>query len=131
SRLFEAPRADGLVLEIEILGKTHPLTPDVSFLIDENAVGIPKIRLFQAFSVAYTRFKKLVTQVLPQEDGRVSAEVFRLTAVLLLVDAEHLTAANARKRAILQDFRRGGDIGERLRREKWFVDSLLTSRLHR
>lgn len=131
SRLFEAPRADGLPLEIEILGKTHPLTPDVSFLIDENAVGIPKIRLFQAFSVAYTRFKKIGTEVLPQEDGRVSAEVLRLTAVLLLVDAEQLTAANARKRAILQDSRNGGDNGERLRREKWFVDSLLTSRLHR
>lgn len=131
SHLCDSPRDDGLPLEIEILGKTHPLTPDVSFLIDENAVGIPKIRLFQAFSVAYTRFKELDTRVSPQKHIQILSEVLRTTAVLLLVDPEHLTAANARKRAILQDAHNGGDIRECLGREKWFVDSLLTSRLHR
>lgn len=131
SRLFNSARGDGLPLEIEILGKTHPLTTDVSFLIDENAVGIPKVRLFQAFSIAYSRFKELDTRAPPREDGQCLSEVLRPTAVLLLVDPEHLTAANARKRAILKNIQNGGDIKGCLGREKWFVDSLLTSRLHR
>lgn len=131
SRLFDSPRGDGLPLEVEILGKMHPLAPDVSFLIDENAVGIPKIRLFQAFSVAYTRFKELDTRAAPQKNGQILSKLLRPTTVLLLVDPEHLTAANARKRAILQDAHSDGYIRECLGREKWFVDSLLTSRLHR
>src|SRR5690606_32717358 len=48
-----------------------------------------------------------------------------------LTDAEHLTAANTRKRAILRDAKDSSDIKSTLGREKWFVDSLVTSRLHR
>ncbi|MBE3049053.1 hypothetical protein IMZ48_42450, partial [Candidatus Bathyarchaeota archaeon] len=60
-----------------------------------------------------------------------STELLGSTAVLLLTDPEHLTAANSRKRAILRDFKDGCGIKALLEREKWFVNSLLTSRLHR
>ncbi|KAL2105943.1 hypothetical protein VUR80DRAFT_7515 [Thermomyces stellatus] len=130
SCLFDSPRDDGL-LEIEILGKSQPLVPDVSFLADGNAVGIPKIRLFQAFSVAYKRFQQSVLRPDPRASDYDSNILLRPTAVLLLADPEHLTAANTRKRAILRNVKDSRDIKGTLGREKWFVDSLLTSRLHR
>lgn len=131
SGLLDSPPDNAALLEIEILGKSHPLVPDLSFLADENAVGIPKIRLFQAFSVAYKRFQQGVIR--PGQQGRDDSSVGILgaTAVLLLADPEHLTAANTRKRVILLAIKDGRDIRGSLEREKWFVDSLLTSRLHR
>lgn len=131
ARLLNSPQADGRPLEIEILGKAHPLVAEISFLIDENAVGIPKIRLFQAFSVAYKLFQRDHLQAGPRREDRNSTELLRSTAVLLLTDPEHLTAANSRKRAILRDIKDGSSVKALLEREKWFVDGLLTSRLHR
>lgn len=131
SGLLCSPPHNGVVLEIEILGKAHPLNPDLSFLLDENAVGIPKARLFQAFSVAYKRLQQGVIHSGPQGRLDNSAELLRATAVLLLTDPEHLTAANTRKRIILRDAKDNKDVKCTLDREKWFVDSLLTSRLHR
>lgn len=131
SRLFDSLSDNGVPLEVEILGKAHPLVPDVSFLIDENAVGIPKIRLFQAFSVAYKRLQQGVIRPGPQGREDSSIGILGATAVLLLADPEHLTAANTRKRVLLRDAKDGGDIKGSLEREMWFVNSLLTSRLHR
>ncbi|SPO03404.1 uncharacterized protein DNG_06087 [Cephalotrichum gorgonifer] len=132
SRLFDSPRDDGLLLEIEFLGEGYPVAPGATFLVEGNAVGIPKIRLFQAFSLAYRRFKGDDPQASrPQEDKQSLVEVLRPTAVLLLVDPEHLTAANSRKREILGEISQGGNVNACLQREKWALDSLLTSWLHR
>lgn len=129
--LFDPVQDHDRLLEIEVLGKAHPLTPQVSYLKDENAVGIPKTRLFQAFSVAYERFKKHVIHVDVQRLSHDWTELLRITAVLLLADPEHLTAANTRKRVIRQAIQNESDTTAALMREKWFADSLLTSRLHR
>ncbi|KAF5532303.1 prenyltransferase [Fusarium mexicanum] len=114
------------LLEIELLGKSHILDAHTSVLRDENAVAIPKLRLVQAFIVA----QKLLKQF--QADSQLVSleDVSRSTAVILLMDPEHLTAANTRKR-LIRDSWREEDLQDRLHLEKHLVDSLLTSRLHR
>ncbi|OTB04139.1 hypothetical protein M426DRAFT_59160 [Hypoxylon sp. CI-4A] len=115
---------DGL-LEIEFLGKSHPLQPGVNYLKDGLAVAIPKLRLTQAFFVA-----RQILQKHQKSDTTRHGDVLAATSVLLLMDPEHLTAANTRKRILISTLR--ANIPEVvLKREKQFVDSLLTSRLHR
>jgi hypothetical protein len=113
------------LLEIELLGKSHIPDPNSVILRDDNAVAIPKLRLVQAFIVAQKLFRRLSV-----DQGISQDELLRSTAVILLMDPEHLTAANMRKRLITNklDDRNLGDI---LQLEKHLVDSLLTSRLHR
>ncbi|KAF5630554.1 prenyltransferase [Fusarium sp. NRRL 52700] len=114
------------LLEIELLGKSHILDAHTSVLRDENAVAIPKLCLVQAFTVAQNLLKQ--SQAYTQ---RVSSEdISRSTAVILLMDPEHLTAANTRKR-LIRDQWREKDLQDRLYLEKHLIDSLLTSRLHR
>ncbi|KAI0181349.1 hypothetical protein GGR52DRAFT_31106 [Hypoxylon sp. FL1284] len=129
--LTELPADDGL-LEIEFLGREYPLAPGTSYLRDGLAVGVPKLRLAQAFFVARQMLQNY-------HDGNTASddELLAATAVLLLMDPEHLTAANTRKRLLMSTLdKRGADESAEpaeaaLRREKQFVDSLLTSRLHR
>ncbi|KAI1083921.1 hypothetical protein F5B20DRAFT_576859 [Whalleya microplaca] len=118
---------DNGLLEIEFLGNSHPLQPGVNYLQDSTAVAIPKLRLAQAFFVA----RQILQKHQERRSQTVSAEVMAATAVLLLMDPEHLTAANVRKRAIAAATEKGKLNALSLRREKQFVDSLLTSRLHR
>ncbi|KZL64527.1 protein prenyltransferase [Colletotrichum tofieldiae] len=113
-------------LEIEILGQIHPLGPDEHLLRDENAVAVPKLRIVQAFLFARQILQKHLT------GDSVGIELLlSATSVMLLMDPEHLTATNTRKRLIRDAISAGNDVHSRLAREKWFVDSLLTSRLHR
>ncbi|KAG5951825.1 hypothetical protein E4U53_002176 [Claviceps sorghi] len=119
-------------LEIEILPKSHVLGVDTYVLRDGEYIGIPKLRLVQAFLHA----RQILTDVLlsaskrgiPEDDG----DVMRATAVMLLMDSEHLTAANMRKRVLGRGTRldqvRRKDV---LMREALLVNSLLRSRLHR
>jgi protein prenyltransferase alpha subunit repeat containing protein 1 len=118
--------------EIEILGKSFLLLPGQNLVRDGVAIGIPKLRLVQAFFVA----RKIImddtcrVQTLPSDNIRAA------TAVMLLMDPEHLTAANTRKRFLLKDLNETqapdqARIAEIIRRERCFVDSLLTSPLHR
>ena len=130
SRIFDSPEEDGALLEIEFLGKAHPLPPETFFLRDGKDVGIPKLRLFQAFAAAYRSLKENLTGC-SEHQALITEELRKATVVLLLADPEHLTAANYRKRAILQDLGDGEDAASCLRREKYFLDSILTSRLHR
>ncbi|KAK1593607.1 uncharacterized protein LY79DRAFT_513983 [Colletotrichum navitas] len=117
---------DDRLLEIEILGPSHPLGPAEHLLRDENAVAVPKLRIVQAFLFARQIFqKKLAGEVVGIE------LLLAATSVMLLMDPEHLTASNTRKRLLLDAISAGDNAHERLAREKWFVDSLLTSRLHR
>ncbi|OTB16360.1 hypothetical protein K445DRAFT_11316 [Daldinia sp. EC12] len=114
------------LLEIEFLGKSHPLQPGVNYLRDGPAVAIPKLRLVQAFFVA-----RQLLQAYLEYSIISNGEAMAATAVLLLTDPEHLTAANTRKRLLILSLETSDTAELALRREKQFVDSLLTSRLYR
>ncbi|KAI0018284.1 hypothetical protein F4780DRAFT_534582 [Xylariomycetidae sp. FL0641] len=119
---------DTELLEVELLGTSHPLEPGVNLLRDGLAVAIPKIRLVQAFFVAHRTFQTYL------ESGKehISDNVLSATSILLLMDPEHLTAANTRKRKLVTQIEAGRNTAEYyLTREKAFVDTLLTARLHR
>lgn len=122
-----AQRCDKL-LEIEFLGQSHQLSSPTSFLQDNNAIAISKLHLIQAFIIA--RQKLLV--YLSDNSSGPAQETLEATAVILLMDAEHLTAANTRKRILeAQVAANRQEAAESLSKEKYFIDSLLTSRLHR
>ncbi|KAK4035274.1 hypothetical protein C8A01DRAFT_38232 [Parachaetomium inaequale] len=126
SGVLVAP-GDGL-LEIEILGKSHPLEEGQHVARDGRAVGISKLGLVQAFTVARQVLRDHLDGLYPP----TSHEVLAATAVILLFDPEHLAAANARKRRIHAEmFASTLASCETLLEEKCFLDSLLTSRLHR
>ncbi|CRJ95296.1 hypothetical protein BN1708_002005 [Verticillium longisporum] len=124
------------LLEIEILGRSHPTPPGQNLLQDKNAIGIPKLRLVQAFLVAHQ-----IARAHTKTTEQVKNDILSATTVMLLMDAENLTAANTRKRILLSRIKRleNGRISSLqpqdcqmlLYQESWFVDSLLTSRLHR
>jgi protein prenyltransferase alpha subunit repeat containing protein 1 len=115
-----------LLLEIELLGKAHPMPPGKSYLLEDKYLAIPKVRLVQAFVVARQVFFKLAQNCPKGKEG----ELQNASAIILLMDPEHVTAANARKRMLL-NYEKGEDVREGLRRELQFVDTLLTARLHR
>ncbi|KAJ4267302.1 hypothetical protein NW762_003406 [Fusarium torreyae] len=114
------------LLEIELLGKSHVPDPESTVLRDGNAVAIPKLRLVQAFMVA----RKLFLSYIGDNKSLSADEITRSTAVILLMDPEHLTAANTRKRLITTKSD-DEDVTNILKLEKHLVDSLITSRLHR
>jgi protein prenyltransferase alpha subunit repeat containing protein 1 len=116
------------LLEIEFLGKGHILPPGNNVLVEVNSIGIPKTKLIQAFVVARQVFFKHI------KDGFSAhyQDIRNSTAVILLTDPEHLTAANARKRLIQKVQKHDvAGIEEALTKELYFIDSLLTSRLNR
>ncbi|KAI0378297.1 hypothetical protein F5Y04DRAFT_152899 [Hypomontagnella monticulosa] len=117
---------DGELLEIEFLGRSHPLEPGVNYLKDGPAIAIPKLKLAQAFFVA-----RRILQKYQEGDHMKATDVIVATAVLLLMDPEHLTAANTRKRLLVSILETSKPDESTLRREQQFVDSLLTSRLYR
>ena len=113
------------LLEIEILGKSHPFPPGCNVLVDGNSIGIWKPKLVQAFIAArHTFFKYLRNCPEAREKDLRNA-----TAVILLMDPEHLTAANTRKRLIQRAAQ--VDLEDVLSQELLWVDGYLTSRLHR
>jgi hypothetical protein len=112
------------LLEVEFLGQSYPLTSGVNFLHDGNAIAIPKLRLVQAFSVAH----KVLRKHLANPSKLITSDLEAATTILLLMDPEHLTAANIRKRALLVP---GNPTHTTLKREQQFIDTLLTARLHR
>ncbi|KAI0909102.1 hypothetical protein F4824DRAFT_419940 [Ustulina deusta] len=123
SRLFANLPESGL-LEIEFLGGSHPLEPGVNFLQDGNAIAIPKLRLVQAFFVA----RQILQDYLENTSEIITHDVAAATSIALLMDPEHLTAANIRKRALSTS---GSLSFATLKSEQKFVDTLLTARLHR
>lgn len=117
---------DGL-LEIELLGPSHILDSNINFLQDSNAVALPKLRLVQAFIVA----RQILLGHIQDGPKALPADLTKATAVILLMDPEHLTAANTRKRLFTNQIVAPEAVRQTLEREKYFLDSLLTSRLHR
>lgn len=125
--LTDLPANDEL-LEIEVLGEVHLLEPGTHFLRDDAAVAIPKLKIAQAFFVG----RQVLQEYLVSGSGYVNAQVIRATSTLLLMDPEHLTASNVRKRAVLSGLKtHGTDTSLLLKRELQFIDSLVTSHLHR
>lgn len=116
------------LFEIELLGPSHVLDPNTYYLQDGNAIAIPKIRLVQAFLFA----RRILIEHRNKEHDENHDLLLKATSVILLMDPEHLTAANTRKR-FLSDAAAMSypDLEERLLKEKYYVDSVLTSRLHR
>jgi protein prenyltransferase alpha subunit repeat containing protein 1 len=117
---------DGL-LEIEILGKSHPVPEGKTVLIDGNNIAVPKLKLVQAFVVArQTLFECL------QNFQEHFQEIRDATAIILLMDPEHITAASSRKRVIYRACTLSSlERKDLMKTELRFVDSFLTSRLHR
>jgi protein prenyltransferase alpha subunit repeat containing protein 1 len=116
------------LLEIEFLGKSHALPAGCHVLIDGASIAIPKTTLVQAFMVARLVLFKHLPSSLPHKQQ----EIRDAAAVMLLMDPEHVTAANARKRAVLTYRERELAVFRtELARERWWVDSMLTARLHR
>ncbi|KAL2265689.1 hypothetical protein VTJ83DRAFT_6789 [Remersonia thermophila] len=123
-----AGTSEGL-LEIEILSHLLFPQPGQFVLRDGRAVGVSKLGLVQAFLFARKQLRDHLDGATLQPDEAV----FALTAVILLFDPEYLTAANVRKRLLQARLSSAtsGDVRGLLQGEFCFVDTLLTSRLHR
>lgn len=121
------------LLEIEILGKSHAqaLPSDTNVLVDGPSIAVPKSTLVKAFIVARKRlFASLAAHI---EITSSTKEIRDAAAVMLLMDPEHVTAANARKR-VVQGYAAAGretELREKLWEERRWLDGMLTSRLHR
>jgi hypothetical protein len=116
------------LLEIEFLGKSHPLPDGTNVLVDGSSIAIPKGKLVQAFVVA----RKLFFTSLEDFQNAGRQDIRNATAIILLMDPEHLTAANARKRLLKRV--QGiypSDLEEELHQELLWIDSMLISRSHR
>ena len=114
------------LLEIEILGKSHALPAGCNVLVDGTSIAVPKVTLVQAFMVA----RKVLFQHLPNIQSKQQT-TRNAAAVMLLMDPEHVTAANSRKRAVQTYRAQPAEFRTELARERWWVDSMLTARLHR
>lgn len=115
-------------LQIELMEKSPVLQPDTGFLKDGLSIAISKYKLLQAFVVAHqVLFTYLQNCPVDKEQNLRDA-----AAVMLLIDSEHLTAANVRKRLLRNqvnnDWAKAQVI---LDAELCWVDSYLTSYLHR
>ncbi|KHN97753.1 Protein prenyltransferase [Metarhizium album ARSEF 1941] len=115
-------------MDIELLPRGYETELGSSFFVKKgHRLAIPKSRLVQAFAVA----RRILLASHLDEPGRTCAsDVRRATSVMLLLDSEHLTAANARKR-LLGQTRPANERETQLKREMYFVNSLLSSHLHR
>jgi hypothetical protein len=117
------------IVEIEILPPA--IKPQDGLLMEDGLnLGIPKKILVLAFLEARNIFLKNCSS----KDGQTIA--LQATKVILLFESEHLTAANFRKRRLL-DFKSDtaptAQLAYRkaLKQEFCFLDSILTSPLHR
>ncbi|KAL2073176.1 hypothetical protein VTL71DRAFT_10500 [Oculimacula yallundae] len=124
---LSTPTSGSELLEIEFLPKSHPLPPDCNVLVEGNNIAVTKVKLVQAFIVARQIFFKYIKECTEEKES----DLRDATAVMLLLDPEHLTAANTRKRLILKYKNYPEELEELLRQELLFVDGYLTSRLHR
>lgn len=125
----------GEVLEIEVLPAAFPLPRGSTspILQDGPNLGIPKKALVQAFLVARHTFFSTLELITPNDQE--AEEALAATQIILLFDPEHLTAANHRKRRLL-DLRasRSSVTSEScfsVKNELVYLESLLTSPLHR
>ncbi|PHH63129.1 hypothetical protein CDD81_6280 [Ophiocordyceps australis] len=116
------------LLDIELLGPSHA-SINATLLQDGNAIAIPKRRLVEAFIHARKGF--ILCQQSKEPQNTRTQHVLFATAVMLLMDPENLSAANARKRVLSETLETCPNDVAPLLNEKYLIDSLLTSRLHR
>jgi hypothetical protein len=117
------------IMEIEVLPSAIK-PPDGMLMKDGLNLGIPKKILALAFVEARKRF------FANADDESTHALALQATKVILLSEPEHLTAANFRKRKLVElssDTTPEAQLTYRkaLKYEFCFLDSILTSPLHR
>lgn len=120
------------VIEIEILPPAIQ-PPDGITMQDGSSLGIPK----KVLALAYVEARHLFfMKDQGTQDLLASSWALQATKIILLFDPEHLTAANYRKRTLsLLRNEHGPHVGtpyhRALRQELCFLNSILTSPLHR
>ncbi|KAF1967632.1 protein prenylyltransferase [Bimuria novae-zelandiae CBS 107.79] len=116
------------VVEIEILPPA--LEPSDSLLLEDGAnLGLPK----KVLALAYVHARHVFFENKASQNPAARLATLEATRVMLLFDPEHLTAANYRKRALLWLEGEGERKGfmDAVWKERRFLDSILTSPLHR
>jgi hypothetical protein len=115
-------------IDIEFLPKEYQLaSKNVFFLKEANCLAVHKLRVVQAFIVA----RQILNRHLDGSANASPAEVWKATNVMLLLDSEHLTAANTRKRLLLRQSLVASERKLELENDMFFVNSLLSSHLNR
>lgn len=115
------------VPEIEILPDAMQ-PPEGIVMQDGLSIGVPK----KILALAFVEAKKLFFAGLERDDI-TSQQAFEASKVMLLFDPEHLTAANFRKRRLVETpwDTSTKDFISAIRREILFLNGILTSPLHR
>lgn len=119
-----------VTLELEILPSAVAVPEGELILQDGRCIGIPKKVLVHAFIRARALFFEC------RLHRSITREALVATKIMLLFDPEHITAANYRKKHLLELHTSctGGvanGIFEAIREERLLLDSILTSPLHR
>ncbi|KAI4628668.1 hypothetical protein J4E90_001980 [Alternaria incomplexa] len=119
------------VIEIEILPPAIQ-PPDGITMQDGMSLGVPK----KILALAYLEARQHFFVHSKARDPITAAQTLQATKVMLLFDPEHLTAANYRKRTLFQlqethGLHVGTPYHRALRQELCFLNSILTSPLHR
>ncbi|EMD60144.1 hypothetical protein GGP41_009537 [Bipolaris sorokiniana] len=122
---------DNEVIEIAILPPSVQ-PPDGVLIQEGSSLGISK----KALILAYMEARGLFFGKRQSNDPSTINQTIQATEIILLFDPEHITAANYRKRVLaqLQDehgLHAGNIFHKALLRELYFLDSVLTSPLHR
>jgi hypothetical protein len=127
SRYLEAHRKQ--IVEIEVLPSAIQ-PPDGLLMKDGLHLGIPK----KTLALAFVEAQKIFFANVENQDSHLIA--LQATTVMLLFEPEHLSAANFRKRKLVE--LKSGTTPEvqliyrkALKYEFCFLDSILTSPLHR
>jgi protein prenyltransferase alpha subunit repeat containing protein 1 len=121
------PSPDYKTREIEILPGSHQLEAGTHYLEDGAALAVSKLSLVQSFFIARRILQEHLDNTLPRRED----ELLAATAVILLMDPEHLTAANTRKRLVQSCLADHVGTLRRIVDEQKVTDTFLTSRLHR
>ncbi|EOA85829.1 hypothetical protein ACJQWK_04168 [Exserohilum turcicum] len=119
------------VVSIEILPPGMQ-PPDGVLMQDGLALGISK----KALALAYVEARGQFFANKQSSDPSTTNQTMRATEIILLFDPEHITAANFRKSVLARleaehGLTTGNTCHKALRRELCFLDSILTSPLHR
>jgi hypothetical protein len=119
------------VVEIAILPPA--IQPPDGVLMQEGlSLGLSK----KALTLAYVEAREQFFANKQSSDPSSTSQAMRATGIVLLFDPEHVTAANYRKRVLAQleseeGLCAGNPYHDALQRELCFLDSILTSPLHR
>ncbi|KAI9697023.1 MAG: hypothetical protein M1836_004984 [Candelina mexicana] len=124
------------IFEVEILPSDYPFSPSSpsSVLSDGSSLGFTKKTLVQAFLIARRMLFSALKHLNSEEI--YTQNVLSASAIILLFDPEHITAANYRKRHLVKlrtstPIVKREDLAGAIQIELALLASLLTSPLHR